>query len=80
MGKVSKSLPKALRAKRSMLPALEAPHPGTSYNPSFEDHKKLLDEIVEKEQKIIKKEDHLNRVTRDMFRRISEKERDVQNP
>lgn len=56
--------------------AIEMPHPGTSYNPTFTDHQKLLDEVKERELKIIKQEDHLNRVTTAMFDRIPASQRD----
>lgn len=56
----------------------EPPHPGTSYNPSLEDHQKLITEIVEKEEKVIKEEKHLKRVTTKMFSKVTPEERDRQ--
>lgn len=50
--------------------AVEAPHPGMSYNPSFDDHQQLLHEIVDKEKKLMKEEAHLNRVTTQMFKKV----------
>lgn len=61
----------------SGLPATEAPHPGTSYNPSFKDHQHLLKEIAEKESKLVKEEEHLDRVTSSMFSKVSPAEKDV---
>jgi len=60
----SKTLP-------SGLPATEIPHPGMSYNPSFTDHQQLLKEIADKEMKLIKEEEHLDRVTSQMFSKIT---------
>jgi len=57
------------------LPAVEVPHPGMSYNPSFKDHQDLLQMVATDEIKIIKKEEHLNRVTRDMFRKVRENQK-----
>lgn len=61
----------------SGLPATEAPHPGTSYNPSFKDHQHLLKEIAEKESILMKEEEHLNRVTSSMFSKVTPDEKDV---
>lgn len=55
---------------------IERPHPGTSYNPTFEDHQALLKEVEDRELKIIKREDHLNRVTTTLFRKVTAAERD----
>uniref|UniRef100_A0A1B6HNM7 Ribosome biogenesis protein NOP53 n=1 Tax=Homalodisca liturata TaxID=320908 RepID=A0A1B6HNM7_9HEMI len=58
----------------SGLPATEAPHPGLSYNPSFTDHQDLLTKIAEKEMKLMKEEEHLNRVTSNMFSKVTPEE------
>lgn len=63
--------------KRSKLMAVQIPHPGLSYNPSFEDHQDLLKRVEEREEKIIKQENHLNRVTTEMFKRVPVVERDI---
>lgn len=55
---------------------IEIPHPGTSYNPSFEAHQELLEQVKEREEKIIKREAHLNRVTTEMFNKVSVADRD----
>lgn len=57
--------------------AVEIPHPGTSYNPTLHDHQALLESVKERELKIIKQEEHLNRVTTSMFKRIPAVERDI---
>lgn len=57
-------------SKNEHVSNIETPHPGISYNPSFKDHNDLLIEIAEKEAKIIKEEKHLNRVTKDVFKKV----------
>lgn len=54
----------------------EAPHPGMSYNPSLKAHQELLAEVVEREESLIKKEQHLKRVTTTMFSKVTPEERD----
>ena len=66
----------SLRKKPSALPAVNVPHPGTSYNPSYEDHQSLLREVADEELKLMKQEAHLNRVTTKMFRKVSAEQRD----
>lgn len=56
--------------------AIQVPHPGTSYNPTLEDHLALTAAVEERELKIIKKEDHLERVTTAMFNKMSAEDRD----
>ncbi|XP_045504036.1 ribosome biogenesis protein NOP53 [Colias croceus] len=51
--------------------AVEPPHPGVSYNPSFQEHQDLLQQVVQHEEKMMKKEAHLLRVTNKMFRKIT---------
>ncbi|XP_055944989.1 ribosome biogenesis protein NOP53-like [Argiope bruennichi] len=53
--------------KPSLLPAVEVPHSGTSYNPDFFDHQDLLREAVKVEESKQKEEMHLKRVLTDMF-------------
>lgn len=65
-----KKLPTSIHKKNSAIPAIEAPHPGISYNPSFEDHQDLLQDIAQKEMKLIKEEKHLERVTTKMFKKV----------
>lgn len=70
-GKKIIRVPKSLHEKTSLMAAITVPHPGTSYNPSYSDHQKLLKEVESDEQKLIKEEKHLNRVTSKMFRKVS---------
>lgn len=60
-------VPRYRYQKPSLLPSVEIPHPGSSYNPTYEDHQKLLLEAVLVEQKKEKEEQHLKRVLDDMF-------------
>lgn len=46
-----------------------------SYNPSFADHQDLLEKVKEREMKIIKKEQHLERVTTAMYDKVSAEKR-----
>lgn len=43
----------------------------------MKDHQALLEQVKERELKIIKQEDHLNRVTTEMFKKVSADERDT---
>ena len=70
-GKKRKRVPESVYKKTSVIPAVTAPHPGTSYNPSFADHQELLAQVASEEKKLIKEEEHLNRVTNKMFRKVS---------
>lgn len=65
-----RKIPSSLYKKPSVLPAVEMPHPGTSYNPSYDDHQKLLHEVVQKELELMKQEEHLDRVTTQMFKKV----------
>lgn len=47
-----------------------------SYNPSLEDHQDLIKQVVDSEEKIIKEEKHLKRVTTQMFLKVTPEERD----
>lgn len=78
-GKVIKTVTKynSKAKKKSPIAAIEPPHPGTSYNPSFKDHQELLSKIAEKETGLIKQEEHLRRVTGDMFKKVTAKQKDV---
>lgn len=62
--------PKSLVKKTSHVQATEIPHPGMSYNPSYNDHQSLLAEVAEKELKLMKDEKHLLRVTSMMFKKV----------
>ncbi|XP_049885845.1 ribosome biogenesis protein NOP53 [Pectinophora gossypiella] len=58
--------------------AVEAPHPGVSYNPSFKEHQELLQEVVQHEQKMMKREAHLHRVTTGMFSKVTQQQKENQ--
>ncbi|CAD0204655.1 unnamed protein product [Chrysodeixis includens] len=58
--------------------AVETPHPGVSYNPSYKEHQELLQQVGAHEEKMMKKEAHLMRVTTGMFRRITQQEKENQ--
>lgn len=66
-----KKVPASVHKKTSILPAVDVPHPGTSYNPSYEDHQELLRDVAQQELKLMKEEAHLNRVTTKMFKKVS---------
>lgn len=59
----------------STVPATEVPHPGASYNPSFTDHQNLLKKVSEKEEKLMKEQAHIQRVTTDLFSKVTADER-----
>nr|XP_018900303.1 PREDICTED: uncharacterized protein CG1785 [Bemisia tabaci] len=62
-GKVLETVktPASVQVKPSILPPLPKPHPGTSYNPTLEDHNRLLQSVAEKEMRKTKKEIELAR-------------------
>lgn len=78
-GKVPKKTPKRTHEKRSMLPTIQTPHPGTSYNPTFRDHQALVKDVFDNETKLMKEEAHIHRVTCKMFSKVTEQERNVRN-
>ncbi|CAN7992706.1 unnamed protein product [Ixodes hexagonus] len=53
--------------KPSLLPAVQPPHPGASYNPDPEAHQELLHEAFLVEQKRLKEEQHIDRVLTKML-------------
>lgn len=67
----------SLTKKKACVPAIEPPHPGMSYNPSFEDHQDLLKIVADREIELIKEEQHLTRCTKNMFHKVSPDSRDV---
>ncbi|KAL0819171.1 hypothetical protein ABMA28_008424 [Loxostege sticticalis] len=58
--------------------AVDTPHPGISYNPSFKEHQELLQEVVQHEQKMMKREAHLLRVTTGMFSKVTPEQKENQ--
>lgn len=77
MGSAKKRIGKAPDKQPPAIPSIEPPHPGLSYNPSLEDHQNLLREAVKKEQEIIREEKHLERVTKDMLKKVSSNDKQV---
>lgn len=71
-GKKRKHIPYTIREKTSLLPAVEPPHPGTSYNPSVKDQREVIEIIAEKEKKLKKEEKHIERVTTKLFTSLPE--------
>lgn len=71
LGVQKRKVPSSLHKKTSILPAIEVPHPGMSYNPSYSDHQDLLNDIAQKELELMKEEAHLDRVTTKMFKKAS---------
>lgn len=69
-GKLKKVVPKRVQHKPYLIEAIEPPHPGMSYNPSYEDHQALLGSIVQIEKERDKKEAHLTRVTKAMLKKV----------
>ncbi|KAG5898575.1 hypothetical protein JTB14_016587 [Gonioctena quinquepunctata] len=76
MGVTVKNVRKNVSEKTSVLPAIERPHPGMSYNPSYEDHQNLLRLIADKETKLMKEDAHLTRCTKGMFGKVTGEKRD----
>lgn len=76
--KIMPKKPKNFDAKTSLLPAIELPHPGTSYNPTYEDHQELLLkahmvelEKLKKEEKIIRNLDaKIPKMTHDQIEKM----------
>ncbi|XP_056633571.1 ribosome biogenesis protein NOP53 [Diorhabda sublineata] len=73
---ISVPVKKTIGRKNKDVPAIEPPHPGMSYNPSYEDHQDLLQQVAEKEKKLMKEEEHLRRVTSGMFSKVTETKRE----
>lgn len=68
--------PKSMFDKTTALPAIEYPHPGTSYNPTFEDHQALVNKACEVEVKELSKEAKIRRQIGPMFTKISVVQKD----
>lgn len=74
LGKAKVKAPGEVHSKRSALKAITQPHPGISYNPTFDDHKELTDQIISKETDIIKRKEHIERVVTKKFIKLSPSE------
>ena len=64
------SRPQTMFTKTSTLAPVEAPHPGTSYNPTFDDHQELLQKACEREAVEMKKEAKIRRQLGPMTKKI----------
>lgn len=58
-------------AKTLSTPAVNLPHPGVSYNPSYQEHQDLLQKVCEREKYMMKKERKIVRATTKMFSRVT---------
>ena len=65
------NIPKISHEKRSQLKAVETPFAGTSYNPKPEHLQELINEVVEREEVLIKVRKNLKRVLKPMFVPVS---------
>lgn len=61
----------------TVLPSFEIPHPGSSYNPTFQDHLSLANTLSQKQLDIEKEESHLVRVTQKLFKLTTTTENEV---
>lgn len=71
------SRPKSMFNKTSILPAVEAPHSGTSYNPTLDDHQALLQKAFEVEAKEMKQEAKIRRKVAPMMTKVSAVQKEV---
>lgn len=73
MGDDKVKVPQISHVKRSKLKAIES-IPGTSYNPHKEDYEKLVNEIVEKEEAVMKKNAKLTRSLKPLYQKFTKSE------
>lgn len=71
IGKPIVKTPSETYRSRSQLKAVQLPHPGTSYNPTFDDFQDLVAEAVKKETCIINRVEHFTRTTTNKFSRLT---------
>ena len=77
IGAKSPKIPSHRYKKPSALPQVELPHPGQSYNPSFDDYQDLIRKANEIEMKKIVEEKHLERVLDEYFPTADEFEKNL---
>lgn len=80
MEKIGKRIygrPKSMFSKTTGLKQVEVPHPGTSYNPTFQDHQALLKEAYDVEAKEIKQEVKTRRRLGPMLKKIPIQRKEV---
>nr|SVE75168.1 EOG090X07H9 [Daphnia dolichocephala] len=78
MGNRIYSRPQRMFAKTSGLKPVEVPHPGSSYNPTFQDHQALLQEACQVETKEIKEERTTTRRLGSMMKKIPVQQKEQQ--
>uniref|UniRef100_A0A1B0D0C4 Ribosome biogenesis protein NOP53 n=1 Tax=Phlebotomus papatasi TaxID=29031 RepID=A0A1B0D0C4_PHLPP len=71
-------VPKTARKETSKIKAFEPPHPGMSYNPRKVDYRSLIEDVVKNEEVLMKKDEHLSRVTTEMFTKMTAEEKEKQ--
>nr|CAD7397222.1 unnamed protein product [Timema poppensis] len=76
-GRFKKKAPNSVVKKPFIIAAVEIPHPGMSYNPSFVAHQDLLQKVADTELKVLKEEKHLERVTTRMFSKVTPNKKEV---
>jgi nucleolar protein 53 len=74
IGKNKIKFPVNLLQKPSLLSAIEVPHAGASYNPSFEDHQELLSKANAIEKKRQKDEKYITRNVTSFYRKTTNAE------
>ncbi|XP_053686053.1 ribosome biogenesis protein NOP53-like [Sabethes cyaneus] len=65
-----------LNKKQTVIPNVEIPKPGTSYNPALDDYNELRMSVVKKEKEIHKRKEHFDRVITNKFTKMSKQDRD----
>ncbi|KAK2145586.1 hypothetical protein LSH36_670g01000, partial [Paralvinella palmiformis] len=66
--------PSHLTTKSSVLPSVEVPHPGSSYNPLYEEYQDLLNKALEVEKQKEKEELRLKRTVDDLISKVTVQE------
>jgi hypothetical protein len=77
IGKRIYSRPPTMFSKTTGLQPVEFPHPGTSYNPTFQDHQALLKEAYDVEAKEIRAEVKTRRRLGPMLKKIPIQRKEV---
>lgn len=72
-GEEKVKIPQISHERRSKLNAIDAVL-GTSYNPHKEDYEELINSVVKNEEKVIKKQQKLNRALKPLYQKITKSE------
>nr|CAG4640913.1 EOG090X07H9 [Eulimnadia texana] len=67
-------MPLTMKKKTTALKAVEAPHPGTSYNPTFEDHQNLLRKAYDREITKVQADAKIERKVKPMMKKMTQQE------